>query len=156
MSFLGWNALCTVFLFISLSSFHFHFENGPEYLTRGTAQVFTLLMRFLLQSLISGSFLVLLSYFIIIIIICSLLSVFHTSVSWWLLTGVWMTSLLKSPRLFSVLWPISIMLLFEWYPFVLLFPSPNVLVLILWWLYQKHQLQFVLSSLSCPAAFSNP
>ena len=35
--------------------------------------------------------------------------VFHTSVSRWFLTGVWVTtSLLSSPRLFSVFWPISV------------------------------------------------
>ena len=37
--------------------------------------------------------------------------VFHTSVSRWFLTGVWVTaSLLKSPGLFSVFWPISTIL----------------------------------------------
>ena len=47
---------------------------------------------------------------IIIIIICSLLRVFHTSVTWWFLIGVWVTtSLLKPPGLFSVFWPISLM-----------------------------------------------
>ena len=35
--------------------------------------------------------------------------VFHISFSWWFFTEVWVTpSLLKSPRLFSVFWPISI------------------------------------------------
>ena len=39
---------------------------------------------------------------------CSLLRVFHTSNSWWFLTGIWATtSLLKSPGIFSVFWPIS-------------------------------------------------
>ena len=39
-----------------------------------------------------------------------LLWVFHISVSWWFFTGVWVTeSLLKSPGLFSVFWPFSIM-----------------------------------------------
>ena len=33
------------------------FENGPEYLPRGTAQIFISLMRFLLQSLVLKSFL---------------------------------------------------------------------------------------------------
>ena len=37
--------------------------------------------------------------------------VFHTNVSWWSLTGVWLTaSLFKSPGLFSVFWPILVML----------------------------------------------
>ena len=57
------------------------------------------------------------------------------SVSSWFLTGVWVTaSLLKFPGLFSVFWPISTMLYFEQSPSVPLFPSPPVLVSILWWL----------------------
>ena len=43
-----------------------------------------------------------------------LIRVFH-SVSWWSFTGEWLTaSLLKSPGLFSVFWPFSIMLLLGW------------------------------------------
>ena len=39
-----------------------------------------------------------------------LLGVFHTSISWWFLTGVGVTaSLLKSPGLFLIFWPILIM-----------------------------------------------
>ena len=39
------------------------------------------------------------------------LRVFHISFSWWSFTGVWVTtSLLKSPGLFSVFWPFSVML----------------------------------------------
>ena len=39
-----------------------------------------------------------------------LIRVFHISVSWWFFTGVWViASLLKSPGLFSVFWPFSIM-----------------------------------------------
>ena len=46
----------------------------------------------------------------IIIIICSLLRVFHTSACWWFFTGVWVTTcLLKSQGLLSVFWLISIM-----------------------------------------------
>ena len=45
--------------------------------------------------------------------------VFHTSISWWFFTEVWVTaSLLKSPGLFSVFWPSSIMLSFGWSPLV--------------------------------------
>ena len=41
------------------------------------------------------------------------MQVFHASVSWWLLAGVWETvSLLKSPGLFSVFWQIPASLLF--------------------------------------------
>ena len=43
--------------------------------------------------------------------------VFHISISWWSFTGDWVTaSLLKSPGLFSVFWPSSMMLLFGWSP----------------------------------------
>ena len=41
-----------------------------------------------------------------------LLRVFHISVSWWSFTGVWVTaSLLKSPGLLSVFWPLSVVLM---------------------------------------------
>ena len=41
------------------------------------------------------------------------LRVFHTSVSWWFLTGVWETaSLLKSPGLVSVFRPILVLMVF--------------------------------------------
>ena len=70
--------------------------------------------------------------FFSIIIILLFLRVFHTSVSWWFSTEVWVTANhLKSPRLFSAFWPISVMLYFEWFPFVFLFPSPPVSVSIL-------------------------
>ena len=51
-----------VFLSICLSSSMVHFRNGPECLTWGTAQLFIPLMRFLLQSLVSWNFLVLVKY----------------------------------------------------------------------------------------------
>ena len=61
----------------------------------------------------------------------SLLRVFPTSISRWCLTGVWVTtSLLKSPRLFSVFWPISVMQWFGWSPLVQSFLSSPVLGLI--------------------------
>ena len=64
---LGCNALCIVISFlvlwsIYLSSSLVHLRKGPEYLTRGTAQVFMPLIRFLLLSFVSSSFLVLLRY----------------------------------------------------------------------------------------------
>ena len=50
---------------------------------------------------------------IIIIIIIYSFRVFHISISWWFFTGVSVTtSLLKSPGLFSVFWPFSVMLSF--------------------------------------------
>ena len=81
--------------------------------------------------------------------------VFHNSVSWRFLIGVWViASLLQSPRLFSVFWPILITLSFGWPPLVILFPIPPVPLSILWWLHQKHQLQVVSPSHSCSTAFS--
>ena len=48
------------------------------------------------------------------------IKLFHISTSWWSFTGDWETaSLLKSPGLFSVFWPFSIMLLFGWSPLIL-------------------------------------
>ena len=47
---------------ICLSSSLVHFKNGPEYLTRGTAQVFIPLTRFLLWNFVSNNFLALLRY----------------------------------------------------------------------------------------------
>ena len=57
----------------------------------------------------------------------SLIRTFHISISQWFFTGVWVTaSLLKSPGLFSVFWPFSIMLSFGWSPLVRQLPSPPV------------------------------
>ena len=47
---------------ICLSFSLVHFMNGPRYLRKGTAKTFIPLMRFLLYSLVSSSFLVLLRY----------------------------------------------------------------------------------------------
>ena len=49
--------VCIVFRSINLSSYLIHFKNGPEYLTKGAAQVFISLMRFLLQVLLLKSLL---------------------------------------------------------------------------------------------------
>ena len=69
-------------------------------------------------------------------------------------TGLLVTaSLFKSPALFSVFWPILIMLQFGWSPLVPLFPSPPVPVPIFWWLYRVHQLQLVSVPLSCSIVF---
>ena len=51
-----------VLWFICLSSSLVHFRNYPEYLTRGTAPMFSLLMRFLIKCLGSKGFLILLRY----------------------------------------------------------------------------------------------
>ena len=91
---------------------------------------------------------------LIIIIIIYSLRVFHLSFSWWSFTKVWVTaSFLMSQGLFSVFWPISIMLSFGWSPLVLLFPIPPVPLIILRWLYQEQQLQM---SHSCSTIFSIP
>ena len=64
---LGCNVLCMVISFhvlwfICLSWCLVHFKNGPEYLTRGTALVFIPLIKFLQDSFVSSSFLILLRY----------------------------------------------------------------------------------------------
>ena len=73
---LGCNALCMVISFqvlwsICLSSSLVNLRKGPEYLTRGTALVFIPLIRFLLLSFVSSSFLVLLRYSIWILFFIS-------------------------------------------------------------------------------------
>ena len=66
MSYLGCHILCMVISFLVLWPIYLsslvHFKNGFEYLTRDTAQVSISLIRFLLHSFISSSFLVLLRY----------------------------------------------------------------------------------------------
>ena len=56
---------------------------------------------------------------------------YHISVSW-SFTGDWVTaSLLKSPGLFSVFWPFSIMLLFWWSPLGCQLPNlPGPLIIL--------------------------
>ena len=71
MSSLRSNAFCIVIKFlvccsVFLSFFLVLFKNGPEYHTRETTQVFIPFMIFLLQSLISNNFLVLLKYYFLI------------------------------------------------------------------------------------------
>ena len=57
----------------------------------------------------------------------SLIRAFHISNSRWFFTEVWVTaSLLKSPGLFLVFCPFSIMLSFGWSPLVRQLPSPLV------------------------------
>ena len=57
---------------------------------------------------------------------------FHISVSWWFLTGVWVTaSLLRSPELVSGFWPFSAMLSFGYSLPVRQLPSPLGLLIIL-------------------------
>ena len=67
ISLLVCEALYTVISFLvhlsfCISSSLVHFKNGPEYLTIRTAQVYIPFIRFLLYSLVSSNFLVLLRY----------------------------------------------------------------------------------------------
>ena len=78
LSHLGCKALCIVISFlvllsVCLSSSLIYFKNCPEYPISGTAQLFIPLMRFLLQSLVSRCFLVLLKYFFLFFFLSSLL-----------------------------------------------------------------------------------
>ena len=95
----------------------------------------------------------------------SLLRVFHTvrlqwktisCVSLWYFTEEWFTaSLLKSPGLISLFWPISTIRgrVESIQSPLVLFSSPSFSVLNLWWLYRAHQLQLVSQSLSCSIVF---
>ena len=60
---LWWRCFMSYLVFMSISSFSLvHFKKWHEYLTRETAQAFIPLISFLLYSLVSSSFLVLLRY----------------------------------------------------------------------------------------------
>ena len=81
----------------------------------------------------------------------------HTSINRWSFTGVWViASLLKSPELFSVFWPILTVLSFGWSPLVLLFSVLPVHLLLVLWLLRAHQLQLVSPSLSCSVGVQFP
>ena len=76
---------------------------------------------------ITINFIILITTFIIII------CVVFTPVRWWSSTWVWVTaSLLRSPGLFSVFWPIPIMLLSGWSWSFVWFPVHLVPILSLW------------------------
>ena len=76
---LACKASCTVIWFICWSSSLTHLNNNPEYLTSGTVKIF--LMRFLLQSLLSRSFLIRLrnSFFTYFISICLMVLISYIS-----------------------------------------------------------------------------
>ena len=83
ISSLGRKALCIVMSFHVLwsicGSCLFNLKNGPEYLTKGTVQLFIPFIRFLLYSLVSSSFLILLKYSFLILIF-SFISAFFDGV----------------------------------------------------------------------------
>ena len=91
---------------------------------------------------------------LLLLLLLLLIRVFHISVSWCSFTGDWETaSLLKSPRLFSVFWPFSIMLLFGWSPFGRHLPNLPGSLVNLYLPCQKHQSQLVLFSPWCSIVF---
>ena len=75
------------------------------------------------------------------VLLCFILSIFvsfsfsffyHVSFRWWFFTEVWVTtSHLKSPGLFLLFWPFSIVQWFWSSPLVILLPSPPVPLVIL-------------------------
>ncbi len=88
---------------------------------------------------------------IIIIIIIYSFRVFHISASWWSSTGIWVTaSLFKSPGLFSVFRPFSLMLSFGWSPHFRQLPTQSCLALYSFWANLQHSLimWLIVSSLS--------
>ena len=73
--------LSNVVTYLITTNFHFIvlFKNSTEYLTKRSTQMFIPLIRFLLQSLASSSFVVLLSYFFLIssfIFLCLIMCAF--------------------------------------------------------------------------------
>ena len=81
-----------------------------------------------------------------LLLLLLLIRAFHTSISWWSFTGDWVTeSFHKSPGLFSVFWPSSIMRLFGWSPLGRQFPNHPGLSIILRLPCQKHHSQLVQS-----------
>ena len=90
--------LCIVIIFLvlwSICSSLVYFKNGPEYLKRGTSQVFIPFMKFLQYSLVSSNFI---DYHY------HSLWVFHIRINWWTFTRVCETaSLLISRTLLSIL-----------------------------------------------------
>ena len=73
--------------------------------------------------------------------------VFHISVNWCFLTGIWLTiSFLKSAGLFSVFRLILIMLTPRWSPLVLIVLTFQVHLPIIWGLFQVNQAQLVTHS----------
>ena len=73
---------------------------------------------------------------------------FSTSVSWWVSTGVWVTTrLLNTPGLFFLLADLNNVV--PLFPLVPLFPSLPVPLPIPWWLYRVYQLLLVSPLVSC-------
>ena len=90
------------------------------------------------------------SIFIIIVINLLLRYFFHTNVSRWFFSGLWVTTcLFESSRLFSVFWPMLEMLFSGWSLLIHWFLHLLVTLPILWGLFQVHHLQLVPPSLSC-------
>ena len=92
-------------------------------------------------STIGANFTYLLTYHYYMIIY--FFRVFHISISWWFFTGVWVTvSLLKSPELCSVFWPL---LLSSYYMIII------YMIIILLYDYYLHNYYF----LTAPRIFTN-
>ena len=99
-------------------------QNGMVYYQVTTQKLATsieitsIFIQFVLKLLESNMF-----CFVGIIIYC--FRFFHISIGWWFFTGVWVTtSLLKSPILFLVFCPSSIILSFGWSPLRRQLPNP--------------------------------
>ena len=87
---LGCKVLCIVISFLFLTSICLcsslvHFRKVPEYLPRSPAQVFIPLIRFLLESFVSSSFLVLLRY------------------SFWVLSFIWTCLMVSASKILKYL-----------------------------------------------------
>ena len=91
----------------------------------------------------SDKLLLLLSLLVLLLFLLFLEIFFHTSISWWSLTGdLATTNFLKFPGLFSVLWPISAMQYIGFSPLVLSCLSTLVFLPIFWGLYKWYNCYF--------------
>ena len=92
---------------------------------------------------------------VVLVVLFHLLRVFHANFNE-SFRGVWVTSLLISPKLFWIFKPILTMLGFILYwfffwPLILPVSFPNI-----WWTFQTFQQQLISPSPSCSTAFSAP
>ena len=83
-----------------------------------------------------------------------LLRVYHTNISDGFSLDFEWQQVSSSLGLFSIFWPVLIMLSFGWFPFIQFISSPPVPVPSLWWLFRVHHLHLLTLWRSCAIAFS--
>ena len=132
------NAPITIVIIVTCM-FHSFFNSLSRYLS-----FFSLSFSFILWSAGTAKSTILQIILLLLLLLLLLLRVFHITFNWWTFTWEWVTSSLhKSQGLFSVFGSFSIMLWCGWFQLNLLFSSPPIPLIILWWLYQKHKSRFL-------------